>query len=167
MLLPLHDLILPLVLPYSKGYQLGHVPCSDHFTIQEVAMTRPRHILSSLPCAVALILTLSGCSITETINDFLSSTSGRSWFTEDGLVKADHRVNAFMTLNFENLKRDMAQGHGEYLASLSTLMGIPQDRQASFFAYAQSRYPFVMEHQSSPEEVIALLVEKPTTTALR
>jgi hypothetical protein len=160
-------LILPLVLLYSNGYQLGHVPCSDHFTIQEVAMTRPKHILSSLPCAVALILTLSGCSITETINNFLSSTSGRSWFTEDGLVKADHRVNAFMTLNFENLKQDMAQGHGEYLASLSTLMNIPQDRQASFFAHAQSRYPFVMEHQSSPEEVIALLVEKPTTTALR
>jgi hypothetical protein len=166
-LLSLRDLILPLVLLYSKGYQLGHVPCSDHFTIQEGAMTRPRHILSSLTCAGLLILTLSGCSITETINNFLSSTSGRSWFTEDGLVKADHRVNAFMTLNFENLKQDMAQGHGEYLASLSTLMNIPQDRQASFFAHAQSRYPFVMEHQSSPEEVIALLVEKPTTTALR
>ena len=105
----------------------------------------------------ALILTLSGCSITETINDILSSTSGRSWFTEDGLVKADHRVDAFMTLNFENLKQDMARGHGEYLSSLSTLMRVPQDRQASFFAHAQSRYPFVMEHQSSPEEVIALL----------
>jgi hypothetical protein len=130
-------------------------------------MTRPRHILSSLSCAVALILTLSGCSTTETISDFLSSTSGKSWFTEDGMVKADRRVDAFMTLNFENLKQDMAQGRGEYLASLSTLMGISQDRQASFFAHAQSRYPFVMEHQSSPEEVIALLVEKPTTPTLR
>ena len=147
--------------------KLGYVPCSDPFTIQEVAMTRPRHILSSLAYAVALILTLSGCSLTGTTTDFLSSTSGRSWFTEDGLVKADHRVDAFMTFNFENLKQDMAQGHGEYLASLSTLMGIPQNRQASFFAHAQSRYPFVMEHQSSPEEVIALLVEKPITTALR
>src|SRR6185295_19583450 len=130
-------------------------------------MTRPRYILRSLSPAVGVILTLSGCSITETINDILSSTSGRSWFTEDGLVKADHKIDAFMTLNFENLKQDMAQGHGEYLASLSTLMGIPQNRQASFFAHAQSRYPFVMEHQSSPEEVIALLVEKPITTALR
>ena len=26
----LRHLILPLVLLYSKGYQLGHVPCSDH-----------------------------------------------------------------------------------------------------------------------------------------
>jgi hypothetical protein len=73
-----------------------------------------------------------------------------------------------MTLNFENIKQDMAQGHGEYLSSLSTLMGIPQDRQASFFAHAQSRYPFVIEHQSSPEEVIALLGNRlPSATALR
>ena len=130
-------------------------------------MTRPRHILSSPACTVALILTLSGCGLTGTTTDFFSSTSGRSWFTEDGLIKADHRVDAFMTLNFENLKQEMAQGHGEYLTSLSTLMGIPSDRQASFFAHAQSRYPFIMEHQSSPEEVIGLLVEKPITTALR
>ena len=131
-------------------------------------MTRPQYILSSLSSALGLILTLSGCSITETINDILSSTSGKSWFTEDGLVKADHRVDAFMTLNFENVKQDMARGHGEYLASLSTLMKVPQDREALFFAHAQSRYPFVIEHQSSPEEVIALLRSTlPTATALR
>jgi hypothetical protein len=131
-------------------------------------MTRPRQILCSLSSAVGLILTLSGCSITETINDILSSTSGRSWFTEDGLVKADHRVDAFMTLNFENVKQDMARGQGEYLSSLSTLMRVPQDREASFFAHAQSRYPFVIEHQSSPEEVIVLLRSTlPTATALR
>ena len=120
-------------------------------------MTRSRYILSSLSSAVGLILTLSGCSVTETIKDILSSTSGRSWFTEDGLVKPDHKVDAFMTLNFENVKQDMAQGQGEYLSSLSTLMRIPQNRQALFFAHAQSRYQYVIEHQSSPEEVIAVL----------
>jgi len=62
----------------------------------------------------------------------------------------------------------MARGHGEYLSSLSTLMGVPQDREASFFTHAQSRYPFVIEHQSSPEEVIALLRSTlSTATALR
>ena len=129
-------------------------------------MTRSRDILCSLSCASGLILTLSGCSITETINDILSSTSGKSWFTEDGMVKADQRVDAFMTLNFENVKQDMAQGHGEYLSSLSTLMGIPEDRQASFFTHAQSRYPFVIEHQSSPQEVIALLGHTPPSATM-
>ena len=100
-------------------------------------MTRPRHILPLL-CAGSLILTLSGCSITETINNILSSTSGRSWFTEDGLVKTDQRVNAFVAFNFENLKQDMARGQGEYLDSLSALMEIPTDRRPSFYAHALS-----------------------------
>ena len=125
-------------------------------------MTQPRHILMLLSCATVLMLSLSACSITETINNILSSTSGRSWFTEDGLVKTDQRVNAFMELNFENVKQDMARGQGEYLTSLSTLMEIPQDRRASFYAHAQSRYPVVMEYHSSPQEALALLVGYPS-----
>ena len=50
-------------------------------------MGQSRHILTLLSGAAALVLSLSACSITETINNILSSTSGRSWFTEDGLVK--------------------------------------------------------------------------------
>jgi len=138
----------------------GHVSAQITSLFQEVAMTRPRHILSSLFCGVALTLTLSACSITETVKDILSSTTPGDWFTADGLLKGDQKVNAFVALNFENLKQDMAQGHGEYLTSLSTLLGVPQDRQASFFAHAQSRYPFVRAQQSNPQEVIALLVEK-------
>ena len=131
-------------------------------------MAQSRHILSLLSVAAVLVLSLSACSITETINNILSSTSGRSWFTEDGLVKTDQKVNAFMAFNFENLKQDMARGQGEYLDSLSTLMEIPQDRRASFYAHAQSRYPFVMEHHSSPQETLALLVGSPSAaTTLR
>ena len=55
-----------------------------------------------------------------------------------------------MAFNFENVKQDMAIGQGEYLDSLSTLMGIPQDRRAAFYAHAQSRYPIVMEHRATP-----------------
>jgi len=42
-------------------------------------MGQPRHILTLLSGAAALALSLSACSITETINNFLSSTSGRCW----------------------------------------------------------------------------------------
>ena len=128
-------------------------------------MGQPRHILTLLSGAAALVLSLSACSITETINNILSSTSGRSWFTEDGLVKEDQRVNAFMAFNFENVKQDMAIGQGEYLDSLSTLMGIPQDRRAAFYAHAQSRYPVVMEQHSNPQETLALLVTNPSPAA--
>jgi hypothetical protein len=104
-----------------------------------------------------LVLSLSACSITETISNFLSSTSGHSWF-EDGVIKADHRVQAFMAFNFEYIKQDMAKGQGEFLESLSTLMEIPSDRRASFYAHAQSRYPFVVQQQSSAQETLVQLV---------
>jgi hypothetical protein len=119
-----------------------------------------------LSCAAGLVVSLSACSITETINNILSSTSGRSWFTEDGQVKTDHRVQAFMAFNFENIKQDMAKGQGEYLDSLSTLMEIPTDRRPSFYAHAQSRYPFVVEHKSSPQDTLVQLVGRDTATTL-
>ena len=119
-----------------------------------------RHLL----CAGVLCLTFSACTVTETVkdiikttSDFLSSTTPGVWFTEDGLLKADQKVNAFVALNFENLKQDMARGRGEYLASLSQLMGVRQDRQEAFFSFAQSRYPLVIKVTNGPSELIALL----------
>lgn len=112
-----------------------------------------------------LMLSLSACSITETISNFLSSTSGKSWF-EDGVIKADHRVQAFMAFNFEYIKQDMAKGRGEFLDSLSTLMEIPADRRAAFYAHAQSRYPFVVEHKSSAHETLVQLVGYETAATL-
>jgi hypothetical protein len=106
-----------------------------------------------------LVITLSACSVTETIKDFLSSTTPGAWFTEDGILKADQKVNAFVALNFENLKQDMARGHGEYLTSLSALLGVPQDRSGAFFAYAQSRYQFVNATSNRPSDLVALLAQ--------
>ena len=120
-------------------------------------MTHSRRILTRCAGAALLLVSLSACSVTETISNFLSSTSGRSWF-EDGVIKADHRVQAFMAFNFENIKQDMAKGRGEFLDSLSTLMEIPADRRAAFYAHAQSRYPFVVEHKSSAHETLVQLV---------
>ena len=128
-------------------------------------MTHPRHIIVHCAGAAVLVLSLSACSITETISNFLSSTSGHSWF-EDGVIKADHRVQAFMAFNFEYIKQDMAKGHGEFLESLGTLMEIPPDRRASFYAHAQSRYPFVLEHQSSAHETLVQLVGYQTAASL-
>ncbi len=129
-------------------------------------MTQLKHILMLLSCAAGLVFSLSACSITETINNILSSTSGKSWFTEDGQIKPDHRVQAFMAFNFENIKQDMANGQGEYLDSLSTLMEIPADGRASFYAHAQSRYPFVVQQQSSPQETPVQLVGQDTAATI-
>jgi hypothetical protein len=130
-------------------------------------MTGQRHRFFLSASAAALALSLSACSVTETISNFLSSTSGRSWFTEDGLIKADQRVNAFMAFNFENIKQDMARGQGEYLDSLTTLMAVQPDRRTSFYAHAQSQYPYVVQHRSTPEETLVLLAGNPAQAAWR
>ena len=67
-------------------------------------------------------------------------SSGTSGCTNDGTIFADQKVNMFASINFENLSQDMAQGRGEHLASLATLMGVPAEHQAEFFAMAQEQY---------------------------
>ena len=67
-------------------------------------------------------------------------SSGTSGCTNDGKVMAEQKTTLFAELNFENLSQEMAQGQGEHLASLATLMGVPAEHQAEFFAMTQERY---------------------------
>ncbi|MEW6246532.1 MAG: DUF3015 family protein [Nitrospirota bacterium] len=123
---------------------------------------------SALPalCAVALLaLTVSACTLKATLDttsdgmtNFLSSTSGKTWFTEDGLVREDLKVEAFAWMNYENLKQDMARGSGEYLLSLGSLMNVPPDRQMEFLAFVQERYPILAGmDRTTPVTMLAAL----------
>lgn len=67
-------------------------------------------------------------------------SSGTSGCTNDGQVWADQKVTMFALLNFENLTQEMAQGKGEHLASLASLMGVPEEQHGAFLAMAQERY---------------------------
>src|SRR2546427_6485710 len=80
------------------------------------------------------------------------------WYTGDGQVKSEYKTIAFTTLNFENLKQDMAQGRGEYLASLGTLLGVPGDHQAEFFTLTRETYPILfVSDRTTPGEMLAVL----------
>jgi hypothetical protein len=73
-------------------------------------------------------------------------------------------VNAFAALNFDNLAQDMAQGQGEHLASLATLMGIPAEQHPAFFAMTQERYAyFVSAGESSPAAMVKALNDAAAT----
>jgi hypothetical protein len=75
----------------------------------------------------------------------LAISSGTSGCTNDGQVMAEHKVNVFAAINFENLSQEMAQGRGEHLASLATLMAVPAERQAEFFSMTQEQYAFLVQ----------------------
>src|SRR5919112_5615530 len=101
----------------------------------------------SFGLVAAALLGLSACTlrattdeITDTTQNTTVSTSGRSWFTNDGLVRQGEHINAFAALNYDNLTHDMALGGGEYLSSLGTLLGVPGEQQSAFFKLAQSHY---------------------------
>lgn len=97
-------------------------------------------------------------------NQTFGITSGTSGCTNDGKFWAEHKVNAFAALNFENLAQDMAQGQGEHLASLATLMGIPADQQPAFFAMTQEKYAsLVTAGETSPVAMVKALNEAVAT----
>jgi len=100
-------------------------------------------------------------------NQTFGITSGTSGCTNDGKFWAEHKVNAFAALNFENLAQDMAQGHGEHIASLATLMGIPADQQPAFFAMTQEKYAsLVTAGETSPVAMVKALNEAMATNPM-
>ncbi|MEO6308650.1 MAG: DUF3015 family protein [Nitrospiraceae bacterium] len=121
----------------------------------------------------ALLLLASGCTLkatiketTDTTSNVTGTTSGRTWFTEEGIVKPDFKVTAFIALNEENLRHDMASGQGEYLSSVGNLLNVPVNRQAEFFALIQARYPaFAAMDFAAPQQVVAALRDMSTPLA--
>jgi hypothetical protein len=88
------------------------------------------------------------------MNTFAIS-SGTSGCTNDGKVMAEYKTTVFASQNFENLSQEMAQGQGEHLASLATLMGVPAEQQAAFFAITQDRYTSLMKTgEASPVAMV-------------
>lgn len=80
---------------------------------------------------------------------------GTSGCTNDGKIMSEHKTTMFAQLNFENLSQEMAQGQGEHLASLATLMGVPAEHQAAFFAMTQERYTSLIKTgEASPVAMV-------------
>jgi hypothetical protein len=82
-------------------------------------------------------------------------STGTSGCTNDGKIMGEHKTTMFAQLNFENLSQEMAQGQGEHLASLATLMGVPAEQHAAFFAMTQERYTsLVKTGEASPVAMV-------------
>ena len=71
-------------------------------------------------------------------------TSGTSNCTAGGVVKAEREQAAFAEVNFQDLKRNMASGGGEFLMSFSTLLGCEDSAKPMFFKMAQEKYESIL-----------------------
>ena len=114
-------------------------------------MRQIRTRLSTLICMTALLVIAAGCTLkgtiketTDTTSNVTGTTSGRIWFTEDGLLNPEHKLIAVTVLNQANMEQDLARGQVEYVTSLGTLMGLPKDQQAAFRTKAQGAFQTLM-----------------------
>ena len=128
-------------------------------------MPSMRHRVLTLLCLAISVLT--GCTITGTIEEILDSTtnvtvstSGRTWWNEDGLLKSEHKAIAFAAYNHSSLEQDIAQGRGEYLASLSSLLGVGESERPAFALDAQRQFQsFVLADDVTRLQSLRALVE--------
>src|SRR5437016_12395871 len=85
---------------------------------------------------------------------------GTSGCTNDKKFWAEEKAKVFAGISFENLSQDMAQGRGEHLASLATLLRVPAEEQAEFFAMTQEKYTSLIQSgEASPVALVKALHE--------
>ena len=95
---------------------------------------------------------------TEPTKELTSSTTPGAWFTDDGPVKAEHKLRAFTAYSFHSLKSDVAQGGGEFLLSFAELLGVPEDQRSAFFGHMQDRYAILYADQLTAVDSLNLLL---------
>jgi len=87
-------------------------------------------------------------------------SSGTSGCTNDGVIVQEEKVNVFATANFDNISQEMAQGQGEHLTALATLMDIPIDQHPVLFTKAQEKYARLLQSgETSPNAVVQVFYE--------
>jgi hypothetical protein len=110
----------------------------------------------------SLMLGITGCTLKATINqttdttsNITGTTSGAGWWNEDGQIKPNFKATAFISFNHANLQQDLAAGRGEYLASMSRLLGVAEAQQPAFSSAAQASYTQMADRDSTA--LLALL----------
>lgn len=97
--------------------------------------------------------------LTEPTREFLSSTTPGAWFRPDGTLNPEHERVAFVVLNFDNVREDVAHGTGEYLISYATLVGVPPLSREHFMRYAQEQYDFIFGESYSNGEALKRFIQ--------
>lgn len=94
-------------------------------------------------------------------NQTFGISTGTLGCTNDGIVKNEEKVNVFADVNLDSLSQEMAQGKGEHLTSLASLMGVPAEKQPAFFSLTQEKYTsiFKTERTTSTEMLVSLNAE--------
>jgi hypothetical protein len=93
-------------------------------------------------------------------------SSGTSGCTNDGVIMKNKHLN-LASRAFESLAEEFAQGRGEHLASLATLLGVPEETKPEFFALVQEKYTMLVGSDDTTAATMlqalqAAMAERPT-----
>jgi hypothetical protein len=96
-----------------------------------------------------LAATVNGTSA----NQSFGITFGTLGCQAEGAITSREKLTVFINSNIDNLARDIAQGEGESLATLSAVWGVAEQDKATFNAVAQQNFAqiFVGENVNSQD----------------
>src|SRR6185503_19468970 len=123
-----------------------------------------KEIFDGNPGQKHILQQVVGATLNATGMQTFGISTGTSGCTNDGVIVQNEKVNVFASVNLENLSQEMAQGHGEHLASLATLLGVPAKQQPAFFAMTQANYTNL--NRSGETTAAAMLVALNQTMAV-
>jgi hypothetical protein len=82
-------------------------------------------------------------------NQTFGITSGTSNCVSGGVVKAEREQAAFAEVNFQDLKRNMATGGGEFLTSFATLLGCDDAAKPVLAKMTQTKYESILPSEKT------------------
>jgi len=83
-------------------------------------------------------------------------TSGTSNCVSGGVVKSQREQAAFAEVNFQDLKRNMASGGGEFLTSFATLLGCEDNAKPVLAKMTQAKYESILpSEKSTPMDLVS------------
>lgn len=88
-------------------------------------------------------------------NQTFGITSGTSGCDADAVILREKEQEVFVAANFDRLSQDMAQGRGETVDAMASLMGCDAVAHADFARMGQERYGAIFSGQGDTLQVLA------------
>jgi hypothetical protein len=95
----------------------------------------------------------------------LGITSGTSGCSSSSIVMNDKEIQYFVEVNQEDLSREMAQGHGQKLATLAQMKGCQSENaQKAFSSFTQGSYTTIIPAASTSSSEMVQNLNKAMTS---
>jgi len=105
----------------------------------------------------------AGTTNNWTLTQFFGISSGTSNCRASGFAVREKEAEVFAEANMQNLKVEMARGHGENLSALAQMMGCSDAAVPSFGKMTQSRYENIFPQADVTPKTMLQNVEKEMT----